>query len=374
MLLLAFIVFFGAVIGYAPRRHGLEKRDNSSLIVTKVPDYVRPYVVRAYTLEGVRIGSQVYRFPVTGPSSDNAFTLISTAAPASSELGVLPHIHQSHYENFYNLRGRFALWASKDNSTQGRIFTPGDYGAVPHNTTHSFQILDPFTEMVGVIQPGGFEDLFYFLASANYSSTTYAPFPQGNFTSPGGDADTISKLQQFDVWAQLTFSPPMNFNANGTSGDAGGVWHNGDNDLAVDSSTPFFVAKGYGPQYLSAASDNSSYLLVEPFITATQSDGNFTEGTITLSQLPRNSQPESYTLPGHTALEVVDGLVGVRVEGFESLSLAVGDVVFVPGNTAFSFWGEVAYSKILYVGQGRDTLDKRVMEAGREWTAVVWPA
>lgn len=67
-------------------------RAESNLIVTTVPDYVRPYIVRAYSLDGVRVGSQVYRFPVTGPSSGNAFTLISTAAPASGDLGVLPHV------------------------------------------------------------------------------------------------------------------------------------------------------------------------------------------------------------------------------------------------------------------------------------------
>ena len=68
------------------------KQAAGDLIVTKVPDYVRPYIVRAYTLDGYRVGSQVYRFPVTGPSSDYAFTLISTAAPSSTSLGVLPHV------------------------------------------------------------------------------------------------------------------------------------------------------------------------------------------------------------------------------------------------------------------------------------------
>jgi hypothetical protein len=74
------------------QREAGNSTDSASLIVTKTPDHVRPYIVRAYTLPGVRLGSQVYRFPVTGPSSDYAFTLISTAAPASTELGVLPHV------------------------------------------------------------------------------------------------------------------------------------------------------------------------------------------------------------------------------------------------------------------------------------------
>lgn len=229
--------------------------------------------------------------------------------------------------------------------------------------------------MVGVIQPGGFEELFYFHASANYSSSTLAPFPQGNFTSPGGDADTISALQSYDVWAQLEFSPPMDFDVNGTSGDKDATWRNGVNELAANSGTPFFVAKGYGPKVLTSSADNASYFVIEPFITATQSDGNFTEGTITMSKLPTSAEPLKWSLPGHTALEVVDGLVGVTVKSFdEKLSLSVGDVIFVPANTTWSFWGESAYSKVLYVGQGKDTLDARLRTMGEEWQSVVWPA
>jgi quercetin dioxygenase-like cupin family protein len=277
----------------------------------------------------------------------------------------------AHYENFYCLRGRYALWTSKENSTSGRILTPGDYGAVPHNTTHSFQLLDPFVEMIGVIQPGGFEDLFYFIASANYSSSTYAPFPQGNYTTPGGDADTISKLEQYDVHAQLEFSPPMDFNANGaTEGTA--TWHDGNNELAVDSKTPFFVANGYGPKYL--VGDASSYFIIEPFITSLQSDGNFTEGTLAMSKLAESKTAQQYTLPGHTALEVVDGLVEVEIDGFDGLLLSVGDVIFIPANTTFSFGGKAAYSKVLYIGQGKDTLDSRLIIEAKEWTSASWPA
>jgi len=279
-----------------------------------------------------------------------------------------------HYENFYCLRGRYNLWASKDGSDSGRQFTPGDYGAVPHNTTHTFQITDPFTELVGVISPGGFEDLFYFLGSANISSKTQAPYvPNSNVTTPGGDPSVITALESFDVHAQLMYSPPMTFDVNGTT-DSSAAWHNGDNELAADDSTPFFVAKDYGPKFLSGDA-KSGYIVTQPFITSVQSAGNFTEGTITLSKPTSDSSPATWNLPGHTALEVVDGVVYVKVEGFaETLLLAVGDVVFVPAGTSFSFWGGAAFSKALYVGQGNDTLDSRIMKEAKSWNSPVWPA
>jgi quercetin dioxygenase-like cupin family protein len=280
--------------------------------------------------------------------------------------------HATHYENFYCLKGRYALWANKDNVTSGRILTPGDYGAVPHDTTHTFQLLDPFVELVGVIQPGGFEDLFYFLANANYTSSTNSPFPQGNFSDPGGDSSLITTLESYDVYAKLTFDPPTNFGANGaTEEDA--IWHNGNNELGKDAQTPFFVAKGYGPKYI-AGDKESSYAIVEPFVTSQQSDGNFTEGTITLSKPVAGSKPATYSLSGHTALEVVDGLVNVDVGGFDgTTTLSVGDVVFVPANTTFRFWGESVYSKVLYVGAGKDTVDTRIRQNAKEWNSSTWP-
>lgn len=69
--------------------------NTADLVVTKVPTYVRPYIVHAYTIDGLQLGPQVYRFPVTGESSGGAFTIISTAAPESADLGVNPHVSPS---------------------------------------------------------------------------------------------------------------------------------------------------------------------------------------------------------------------------------------------------------------------------------------
>lgn len=99
MLLFAFTSIVGLAASLPSSSHAHAARAAGDLIVTKVPDYVRPYIVRAYTLDGYQVGSQVYRFPVTGPSSDYAFTLISTAAPASTSLGVLPHV--IHYHSWH---------------------------------------------------------------------------------------------------------------------------------------------------------------------------------------------------------------------------------------------------------------------------------
>lgn len=134
-----------------------------NLFVDDAPNSPRPYVLRHYAhAQAVSVGSQIYRFPVTGASSGGAFSLLLTDAPNSNALGVSPHIHERHYENFYNFKGRYQLWTQSKLTADGpgqqsRILQPGDFGAVPINTTHTFQILDPDTELLGVIVPGGFE-------------------------------------------------------------------------------------------------------------------------------------------------------------------------------------------------------------------------
>lgn len=65
----------------------------SSIWVTQVPTSIRPYAIAHYNAGGCIVGQQYHRFPVTGLSSNNAFTLISTNAPGSTGLGILPHTH-----------------------------------------------------------------------------------------------------------------------------------------------------------------------------------------------------------------------------------------------------------------------------------------
>jgi mannose-6-phosphate isomerase-like protein (cupin superfamily) len=159
MLQNLFLAIFAvaAITNASPVEDPLTSMSSSRIWVTQVPTSVRPYAIPALMAGGCIIGQQIYRFPVTGQSSGGAFSLVQTNAPESTELGVLPHLHEVYYETFFNVRGRFQLWTKKDGVENTRVLLPGDFGAVPQKTIHTFQILDPDTEMMGIIQPGGFE-------------------------------------------------------------------------------------------------------------------------------------------------------------------------------------------------------------------------
>ncbi|KAJ5537747.1 hypothetical protein N7494_007226 [Penicillium frequentans] len=342
------------------------------LYLENAPTSPRPYVIPHYAnSHAVTIGSQLYRFTVTGPSSDYAFTLMSTNSPSSSALGVLPHIHEKHYENFFSFKGRFQLWAQKDDDEQqARLLTQGDYGSVSRNTTHTFQILDPDTEMVGVIVPGGFEDLFYYLGT-NYTSGTDTPYvPQDSNSSSSSStpsASVMATLETFDVYAQTDFEPRYDV-VNGTA-PTDSTWHTGSNELGSPGD-PYFVANGYGPKYLSS---KYGYQVIQPLVTSKQAqDTNYTLSTISLSRQTKNSPP-SYTLSGAAAFEVLEGVLSITIGDYPLATLNMGDVAFIPAGTEFTYYSTVAFTKVLYVSSGSDGVDARLIKGGKSWDFVTFP-
>ncbi|KAF2787155.1 putative quercetin 2,3-dioxygenase [Melanomma pulvis-pyrius CBS 109.77] len=339
----------------------------SSLYVQNAPNHIRPYVIEHYaSAQAISIGQQIYRFPVTGPSSGGAFSLLSTSSPSSNELGVLPHHHQTHHENFFCLKGRFQLWAEDE----ARLLTVGDYGSVPRNTTHTFQILDPDTEMVGSISPGGFEKLFFFLADANYTSSTHSPYvpaPSGNGSSGSPPAAVITALESFDVYAELNFTARRDL-VDGSAPSGG--WHSTPNILPEVNGTPYFVAKDYGPKFLNC---EFGYQIVQPFVTDVTGGGDFTQGSITMSRRSSNTTTPTYTLLGHTAFEVLEGALSLTIEE-ETVTLIMGDVAFIPGNTSFSYWSDVVFTKVMYVSAGVNGLDQKLLKKAESWGWPVFPA
>lgn len=344
---------------------------NGSLIVDEAPQSAIPYVLLKGTGQAVQVGSQIYRFSVTGNSSDGAFTLMQTNAPAASGLGVLPHIHQTHYENFYCSKGRVQVWAETDAAGEAaRVLTQGDYGAVPHNTTHTFQITDPDTQLTGVIQPGGFEALFIALASEDFDSAMGSEFvPAYIEDSTASDSSVISALEAFDVYAQLEYNPRRDF-VNGSAGGAAN-WHNGSNTLAADSVTPNFIAKNWGPKYLNT--DGGIYRLVSPLATGAQTADNFTMGNMVISRLMPNQTAStvSYTQP--LAFQLEEGQLVVEVDGYDSITLIQGDVIFLPAATSFRYYATAAYTKFLYVSGGGDGIDSDLMQRAESWDYATYP-
>lgn len=132
---------------------------NQSLVVDDTPSNVRPYILPYLTGSVWVTGNVAYRFPITRLSSGGAFTLLTTNTNQSTSVSVPPHKHVARYENFFCSRGELRMWLGKNNSTDqsGRDLRPGDMAASPPSTTHTFQTMQPDTELFGVTYPAGLE-------------------------------------------------------------------------------------------------------------------------------------------------------------------------------------------------------------------------
>ncbi|KAH8799093.1 RmlC-like cupin domain-containing protein [Xylogone sp. PMI_703] len=340
----------------------------SSLWVDEVPNYVRPYAVQIRKLITYEIGQQSFRIPITGPSSGGEFTLQLTNAPGSPDLGVLPHLHERHYEDFYVTKGALQLWTTKDGINDTRILTKGDNGAVPQNTKHTFQHLAPNTGFASLIFPGGFEDLYYYLADKNTTFATGGFFDPLAADRPPQDIN-ITDLFRFDVYAQPDFTPRSDA-VNGAA-PAGSVWHNGPNELAQEPGEPFYIANDYGPTYLN--SEFMGYHIVQPFITPALTAGNFSITKISLSELLPNVTVPVSNFANHMGLQILDGQLSVKV-GWETIQLLEDDVLFIPANTSFQYWSEVGFTSFVHWSTGAGGLGSELISKGINWTSPMWPA
>lgn len=58
----------------------------------------------------------------------------------------------------------------------------------------------------------------------------------------------------------------------------------------------------------------------------------------------------------------------------ETLNLLQGDVVFIPGNTTYTYYSTVAFTKTLHISQGAEGLATSLIAGGSAWNSPVWPS
>lgn len=211
-------------------------------------------------------------------------------------------------------------------------------------------------------------ELYYFISSRNGTyplASDYDPLAPKNTT---GTSIPLDDLQRFDVFAKPNFVPRRD-QINGAA-PATTSWHNGTNSLPDISTEPFYIANDFGPKYLNT--NHMGYHIVQPMQTSTTSQGNFTISKISLSRLQSNQTVPENNFSNPMGLEMSFGQLHVRL-GQEVIRMLEGDILFVPANTTFQYWSEVAFTSFMHFSTGSDGLGSDLIASSSKWDSPAWP-
>nr|RBQ93872.1 hypothetical protein FVER53263_01553 [Fusarium verticillioides] len=357
-------------------RHGLPYKAVPELL--DPPQTAEVYLIRRYSHSNtVLAGYNTFRLPINGNSTGGEFTFFLYSSGTGSSVAVSPHLHKYHYECFFTIKGRVQIWAQHDNEIQeARVLTQGDFGSWATYTNHTFQFIDPDSEVLAVVAPGGFEKLMDVIGR-QWNTTTNTPYSNAYIENPDNATRPVpvseaEKLQYLDVWSQPDFVPRRDLLNGTTPGKA--AWHDGPNYLGNNSDTSYWVANGFGPKYLNKAM-TGYYQIVQPLITP-QSSGNysFTKSTITINGPPSDISALPYHgFPHGSAFMVLEGTLTIHVEGYLPVTLVWGDVMYVPKNVRFTYYTSTHWCKFLYVSGGDNCLDTKLIKGGAAYNSVVFP-
>lgn len=223
-------------------------------------------------------------------------------------------------------------------------------------TVHQYQILGPYSEFLGLIVPGGWEEFFRFIGEP-YSGPL---FPLEDDRNPFEVLIPRLKLaaQEFDMVPQPQhphFDPQP--------------WSAEDNKLSGGLQA-YFLRSGTGPKYLVGGT------LCMPLATTRESGGRFCVGSVegsshyASSSLFAGGQSIKFEKTHH-CVQVADGTINFTVDGARG-ALGVGETLFIPAGMEWNFDFASSLAK-MYVFANDGGLVELLCKLGTDYAAPVLP-
>ncbi|KAK5046896.1 hypothetical protein LTR84_007250 [Exophiala bonariae] len=310
----------------------------------------QPYILESLCGEVIYIplSKSATRLLVTGKESDNAFAIVGTGGAQGDPIGF--HYHREAHDVFLCLKGNVNVWADD----QCRTLSAGDLASVPPDTVHQYQILGDYTEFVGLIVPGGWEEFFRFIGEP-YAGPLFPLVDERNIFEvliPKLKAAT-EKFDMIPVRDHPAVQPQP--------------WRDGADDKLPGALKPYFLRAGTGPRFLVGG------VVVSPLIGAAESDGRFSIACIEGSSWHEGSPlSETFRFANvHHAIQVVDGQLGLTI-GDQEATLNVGETAYIPKTTSFSMRVRSRYIKF-YVFISGNGLADLLCQLGKSYDQTIPP-
>lgn len=66
-------------------------------------------------------------------------------------------------------------------------------------------------------------------------------------------------------------------------------------------------------------------------------------------------------------------MLSIKIGDYPLARLNIGDVAFVPAGVPFTYYSEVAWTKVLYVSGGTRGVDSQLISKAKKWNWVTFP-
>ncbi|EXJ62195.1 hypothetical protein A1O7_02628 [Cladophialophora yegresii CBS 114405] len=327
---------------------------SNGLVVTSAPTTAQPYVLPNLQGQAVDFGGLIIRTLVPNTTTNGAFSLVGVnSGPAPLNL---IH-HHKEVEAFYTLKGSVQVFHNADT---GRELRANDFVFLAPGNNHTYRPNDLDFQLTLGMAPGGIDQFF---AAAGNPYNSDAPFnpegsPQLNVTK------VLGLMPQYNIVPEPFNTINMDW-VNGTTPDGLDTWHVADQSVPDDPNQAYFISSNRGPKFLHRRSGQ----VVAQLASSKQTNNKLSVSTIAIKPGCRQSQA---TFAVDQAFQVTEGQLNLEING-ESAQLIFGDLAFIPKNTAFTYWSNVGFTKVVNWAAGPGLAELLISDS-EAWSYGVWPA
>jgi hypothetical protein len=222
------------------------------------------------------------------------------------------------------------------------------------NTIHQYQIVGEYTEFVGLIVPGGWEEFFRFIGEP-YDGPLW---PVNDERNPF--QVLIPKLKA----AAETFDMVPQPQHKGADPQA---WENGKDSTLPGKLEPYYLKAMTGPRFLTGG------IVARPLATMKETNGRFAIGSIEGCSAHNGSIPWKGLkfADVHHCFHVGAGTFEITIDGSKS-RITTGETVYIPKGTTFDVRFASRFAKTYVFSNGGGLLEF-LIEAGKPFDENVVP-